>query len=212
MEALFFEAKKLIDQSKNILLATHEEPDGDALGSMLALAIALEKAGKNTSAFADSPAPSCFNFLPGYEKITNDINWQKIDLIIGLDYGKPERLKLNLALTKSPRFLTFDHHIINQPLGLAIVNGEISSTAELIYQYFLSVDTQINSKIATCLLTGIFSDTGGFHHANTSAQTLKIAAELLLKGAPLQKIAKAENSIYFPNSTQFWTAQRRAHN
>ncbi|MBU1102273.1 DHH family phosphoesterase [Patescibacteria group bacterium] len=200
----FQEAKKMIGRAQNILLATHEDPDSDAVGSLLAMKIGLSKIGKKAVVFSATKAPPSLSFLPGVDQIISKVDLADVDLIIGLDYGHHQRLKLNSENLALRNFLTIDHHLVGEHLGFKIIKNNYSSTAEILYELFPYLNIAVDYKIATCLLTGIFSDTGGFRHANTSAQTLKIAGELLLKGAPLQKIAKAENSIYFPNNIKLW--------
>jgi phosphoesterase RecJ-like protein len=124
------------------------------------------------------------------------VNPKKVDLLIGLDYGSPERLEiLKVYPELQSSVLTFDHHAVGRHLGLKIVDGNISSTSELIYNFLNSIGQVISPSAAYCLLAGIMSDTGGFRHINTSAQTLKIAGELMLKGASLQKISQAVNNL-----------------
>ncbi len=195
MIELFFAAKKQIDSAQNIALSTHENPDLDGLGSLLALESVLRNLGKNTYAFSANPVPEALKFLP-HQPIINNLNPEKIDLIIGLDYGSPARLEILKTYPKiQAEDLTFDHHAIGEHLGLKIVDGNISSTAEIIYNFINFLGQPINNEIACCLLAGIMSDTDGFRHINTSAQTLKTAGELMLKGASLQKISRAVNNL-----------------
>lgn len=189
MKQKFLTARKLIETAQNILLLTHRDPDIDGIGSMLALMMTLEKIGKNVTAFSPSPLPLSFKFLPRAEKIKYSLNGFNFDLFIGLDYGSFERLELNQNILPE-RFLTFDHHLAGRHWGLQIVDNRFSSTAEIIYCFLNFLSVPLERETATCLLAGIFDDTGGFHHANTTAQTLKIAGELMLKGATLSRITK----------------------
>jgi len=200
----FVEAEKLIKQAENILLATHEEPDGDAIGSLLAMKIGLEKIGKKTTAFFPAKVPSSLKFLPHLDQLTHQVNLVNIDLIIGLDYGHYQRLKLNNEDLASRNFLTIDHHLVGKHLGFLVINNDYSSTAEILYEFFPYLNVTLEREIATCLLTGIFSDTGGFRYPNTSAQTLRIVSDLLLKGAPLQKIAKFADNPDLPDNLDAW--------
>lgn len=195
MTERFIEAKKQIDRAQNIALSTHENPDLDGLGSLLALESVLRNLGKNTYAFSVNPVSDALKFLP-HQRITNNLNPKKIDLIIGLDYGSPERLEILKAYPEiQANVLTFDHHAIGEHLGLKIVDGDISSTAEIVHNFINFLEAPIDSAVALCLLAGIMSDTSGFRHINTSAQTLKTAGELMLKGASLQKISRAVNNL-----------------
>jgi len=205
MKEKFCEAQKIIIQSKNILLVSHENPDGDAVGSLLAMKIGLNEIGKKTAVFLPSKIPSCLSFLPHAGQIKNEVNLVNTDLIIGLDYGHYNRLGLNGKNITSINFLTIDHHLVGERLGLQIVDNDCSSTAEILYELFPYLDVDVNHEIATCLLTGIYSDTGGFRYPSTSAHTLKIVGELLLKGAPLQKIAKLADDCNILENLDSWT-------
>ncbi len=203
----FQEAKKIIDRAQNILLTTHENPDSDAIGSLLAMKIGLGKIGKKAAAFSSTKTPASLDFLPGVDQIIPEADLANVDLIIGLDYGHHQRLKLNSENLASRNFLTIDHHLIGEHLGFKIIRNNCSSTAEILYELFPYLNIAIDYEIATCLLTGIFSDTGGFRYPNTSARTLKIVSDLLLKGAPLQKIAKfADGCDELPNNLDAWVA------
>lgn len=191
MDGKFAVARELIERAQNIILVTHEEPDGDALGSISALKMALERIGKKATAFCSSPIPAVFNFLPQISQIKNRLDLPEADLIVGLDYGSVWRLGLDERYLRQARnFLTFDHHLIDDQLEFRVIESESSSTCELIYRFLKFFQWQINREIASCLLAGIFDDTGGLRYPNTTAQTLKIIGELLLLGAPLQKISQ----------------------
>jgi len=204
MKTEFLEAQKIIHAAKKILLATHEKPDCDAIGSLLAMKIGLEKIGKKTIAFCQEKIPACLNFLPHANEIIYQNAPSDTDLIIGLDYGHYKRLGLGSYDLNGFNFLSIDHHLIGEHLGVKIIASAYSSTAEIIYELFALLEIKIDQEIATCLLAGIFSDTGGFRYSNTSAQTLKIAGELMLKGAPLSKIVKFADSTALPENLDYW--------
>lgn len=195
MTELFAQAKNLINGAQHIALSTHTDPDLDGLGSLLTLSSVLRNLGKRTSVFSLGPVPDFFKFLPP-QKITDRLEPDQIDLIIGLDYGAPERLEiLNAYPAIKAGILSFDHHAVGRHLGLKIVDDRISSTSEIIYNFINFLDAPLDNIEAACLLAGIMDDTGKFRHSNTSAQTLKIAGELMLKGASLQKISRAAYDI-----------------
>lgn len=204
MNQEFFEAKRVIGQAKNILLATHVDPDGDAVGSVLAMKIGLEKTGKKATAFFLSKISDGLSWLPRFQEITYKANLDGVDLIIGLDYGSVDRLGLDRKKLSAKNFLTIDHHSVGDHLGWQLVENDYSSTSEIIYYLLSCWPVAIDRDIATCLLVGIYSDTGGFRHPNTSAQTLKIAGDLLLKGAPLQKIVRTAEGGGLPEGLDSW--------
>lgn len=192
----FIVAKQLIDQAKNIVLSTHDDPDADGLGSMLALQAALQKIGKPAIVFTQQPLAESLKFLPGQAAIKNEVAVDRTDLIIGLDYGSWERLEIFKVYPQlKTNFLTFDHHTIGDHLEFKIVSDDFSSTSEIIHSFIAWLGLPIDSQIATCLLTGILDDTGGFRHPNSSAQTLRVVGELILQGAPLQKISQQSSGF-----------------
>lgn len=205
MEQLFFEVKKLIDEADKILLVSHQEPDGDAWGSLLGLKIALEELGKQVDAFSLSPLPENFKFLPQSNQIKRDIQLP-YDIIFGLDYGDFERLEtVASGLSSLPPAITFDHHpLVNQTGKIKIIDANFSSTCEIIYQFLESNSLKIDKEIATCLLTGIFTDTWSFRHPNATAKTLQVVGELLLKGAYLNKIVKLTNQNNIDIKSKIW--------
>lgn len=189
----------MIRRAKKILLATHEGPDGDALGAMLAMKAGLEKLGKEVVAFCRPSVPSEFRFLPGAGETKKKPDLDKVDLVIGLDYGSFNRLGLDEKILDQVPLLTIDHHQIDGQKGFLIMDSECSSTCEIIYDFFNYLGVKLDSAMATCFLTGIYDDTGGFRHPNTSARTLKIVADLLSRGALLQKIVTFTSKTDFKN-------------
>ena len=184
-----------INQAQNILLVSHEKPDGDTLGASLALAHFLEKLNKKYKHFcADKPA-AYFNFLPKIEKITTDLktlNIQEHDLIITVDCGVLIRTKIAptiLAAKNNPTIINIDHHDTNKYYGhhnLVIKNA--SSTSEIVYNFFDFHNIKIDKYMATSLLTGILTDTMNFTNGATTQNSLHIASKLLDQGARLNQI------------------------
>jgi len=184
-------ARDLINNAQNILLATHCQPDADALGSMLALKMGLETLNKNTQVFCLPEVPESLRFLPHQEHTKAHFSLEDIHLIIGLDYGSHERLGLGpLEVLSQFNFLTIDHHLVGNHLGHCIVESNFSSTSELVYEFLKFLEIPIDNKMATCLLAGILDDTGGLKYPSTTHQTLKTVAALMRQGAPLAKISR----------------------
>ncbi|HJN62401.1 MAG TPA: bifunctional oligoribonuclease/PAP phosphatase NrnA [Candidatus Parcubacteria bacterium] len=182
---------KSLKRAKNVLITSHENPDADAVGSLLALNSAFLKLNiKSVCYLSDQPSPS-LNFLPHFFDIKNSLDSMNFDLLFCLDYGDFKRLKLPNSFHKKP-MITFDHHRGEQEGFVKIIRPDFSSTAELIYYFLKEAKIEIDKPIATCLLAGIVSDTGIFSHISTSAQTMKVASDLLIKGAPLTKIIRQE--------------------
>jgi len=183
-------ALKILKKFSSFLLAVHKNPDGDSVGSMLALALALKKMKKKVVCFASDPVPENLSFLPASDKIVNELPGKKFDIIIALDAGDKKRLGLKWSHLQYRALINIDHHPQKKPFGnLNLIETKTSSTAEILYFLIQKLNIQ-DHKIANCLLTGIFTDTGSFQHANTLPQTLEVAADLMKQGANLNKIAQ----------------------
>ncbi len=192
-ESVFKELNQEFFKADNILLISHQKPDGDACGSILALLIYLRGQGKEVSAFiADSP-PSYFSFLPDYEEIKNDTALldKKWDTIVFVDTAD-----FKIAGVAEERFrrgpvINIDHHRTNTKYGdINIIDETASSTCELIYCFFKYINFEINRNIATCLLSGLLTDTGGLVNAATSFKAMAISSDLLMRGAKINRIAE----------------------
>lgn len=194
MREKFLATKKRIDEAKNILLVGHIEPDGDALGSMLGLKIALENIGKRPDTLCVSNIPKNLLLLPGIKKTKQKIN-ADYDLTIGLDYGDRNRLETIFFDLPAPLpEVTFDHHpYTNQSGDFGMIDTQASSSCEIVYKFLNACGLEVNKEAATCLLSGIFADTWNLRHPNASAETFVIAGQLLAKGAPLNTIVKISN-------------------
>ncbi len=183
----------------------HEGPDGDDLGSVLAMRQFLHQLGKKVLICIKGRVPTNLSFLPGSEESTEEFPKEDLDLVIAFGCNKLERTALNpLKHVKVP-IIDFDHHPDNTNFGdVNVVDPDTSAVAELVYYFFNYADAEINKEMATCLLTGIFTDTGGFKHANTSAEALQVAANLLKKGARIDKIALQTMGKKRPSTIKAW--------
>lgn len=207
----FSEAASLLRQKNNILLAAHEHPDGDAIGSMLAMfSILSEFPGKNIRVFSCDTVPNYLEFLPNSQVITHDIAQyflqdKKMDVLIGFDYGDFKRLGVSRKYIEDALMITFDHHpYLKQEGDILIIDDSASSTCEILYDFFVCERFKITPHTATALLTGIFTDSGGFAHVNTSVRTLRAAGDLLRHGASLGKIYKETFCNKQPSSLKAW--------
>ncbi len=208
----------LINQASSILLISHQNPDGDALGSLCFFINYLESIDKNYFAFCLGKISSSFGFLDGIEKISSDFSKVKLsnyDLIIILDAGDFRQIGLEkqfndlLNFRKEgkiswPVIVNIDHHLTNEYFGdFNLVDKDASSTSEIIYENFKDV-FRINRDTATALLLGIFTDTSHFSNPATTSASLEIASSLLKKGARLNLIAAnvLKNKSFF--SLKLW--------
>jgi len=185
---------EIIDQlrhSKRVLIATHEHPDGDAIGSSLALMHALRMQGKQVTCYIPDPAPEYLQFLPGFDQLTTDKpTVTDYDLIVVVDCTKLFRAHLEAEVLAHTNTIVIDHHHDNDEGGtLNLVLTEAAAVAQILTEVFLMTGVAINRDIATCLLTGIFTDTGSFMHDSTTPEILELASELMGMGARLSHIA-----------------------
>lgn len=185
----------LIDNYENFALVIHQFPDGDTISSSIALALALEKKKKRVDLICIDEIPKPFHFLPSVSKIKKDFLLGDYDLIIVIDCGDlqrtgfPSRIQ-SFAKTKK-RLVNIDHHVKNDLHKLAninIVDYNASAVVEIVDRIIQKMNIEIDKNIATCLLTGLYTDTGGFRHSNTNAKTLESASRWLNKGAKLKQI------------------------
>jgi len=187
-----------IFSSDKILLIIHENPDGDTLAAASALFQMLTKIGKIPAMVCKDPVPQPFLFLSEITQIHHDLLFGDFDIILVIDCGDlrrtgfAERLK-KFARTKKKILINIDHHPKNDLHKLAsfnLIDYKASSTSEIVYELLRKMGSEFNKDIATALLTGLYTDTGGFKHANTSAKTLEIAADLLRAGGRIRMITK----------------------
>jgi len=205
MHKEFQEAKKLIDASHRILLTMHERMDGDDGGALLALGLQLEKMDKVLTYAIKKGVPPALSFLPGADKIADDITHKNFDLVITFGCSSKDRCGSEKIMALNMPILNIDHHPDNTQFGqVNVVDPKKSSVAELVYDFFMWNKWPVTKDIATCLLTGIITDTGSFMHSNTQSSTLKIAGELMRKGAHINKIIKHTFKSKSPAVLKAW--------
>lgn len=211
----FKKALDLIKRSHRIFLTTHEGTDGDDLGSLLAMRFFLKQIKKTNFAAVKGGIPNSLSFLPGNNDVGDELKELNGDLIITFGCNKIERTGWKILSGEAgSRFagqnsiipiLNFDHHPDNTEFGTVnVIDAKTSAVAELVYYFLDFAEAEISKDIATCLLTGIFTDTGGFKHANTSAEALEVAAHLLKKGARIDKIAMQTMGRKRPSAIKAW--------
>ena len=180
--------------ARSVAIACHVNPDGDALGSLFAASIGLERLGKKVfPTWGTSPAaiPFSYQFLPGATTIVQPADVPETDVFLAVDCGAANRLgDLEDRARVSKTVINVDHHPGNDNFGTHnIVVTHVSSTAELITRLLEDLDVEIDKDIATCLYTGLVTDTGRFQYSNSSPDTLRLAADLLAHGVPATDIA-----------------------
>jgi bifunctional oligoribonuclease and PAP phosphatase NrnA len=188
--------QKIIDRlaaAKNPVLLAHIRPDGDAFGSLLALGHALRDRGQRPSLFVEGGMIPMYQFLPGSERVL-DLPSQlppETDCLVALDTSTRDRLGQKTLSWPQPIDIVIDHHISNPAFGkLNLIVPEIPSTTGVLFELFQQATWKISAANATCLYTGLTTDTGSFRYRGTNAHTLHAAAKLVELGADPAEIAK----------------------
>ena len=187
-------AVAVLRDAPEVVVACHVNPDGDALGSMFGAALGLTRLGKKAyPTWGDVPVqvPFAYRFLPGSEMLVQPHDVPTDAVFLALDCGAGDRLgELEKAACAARNLINVDHHPGNDDFGtLNIVVTSASSTAELTTRLLQDLGAEIDGDVATCLYTGIVTDTGRFQYSNSSPETLRLAADLLALGVPAPDIA-----------------------
>ena len=187
------EAAEAIRESQSIVLGCHVNPDGDALGSLLGLALALKPLGKEITCLSEDGVPDILRFLPGAEMISRSTDIAAFDLALVVDSGELARVGENVRpmVSRARRAVNIDHHVVAGTFGdIRVLDSSAASTAEIVYELLQAMNSTLTPDIATCLFTGIITDTGSFRFQNVTPNTLRVAAKLLEAGAPPAHISE----------------------
>jgi phosphoesterase RecJ-like protein len=185
-------------------VVTHERPDGDAVGALLGTSRALQSLGKQVFPAMADGLPSRFTFLPGSGTIRAALP-EALDLLIAVDCSDLRRLGSLADHLPRPVDVNIDHHPTNE--GFASVNFVIASaasTAGMIFEYAGELGLPLNQEVATCLLTGLVTDTLGFRTENVTPEVLRQAADLLQLGAPLAEIYERSLGRFSFRAARYW--------
>jgi len=195
-----------ISGSDDILLFAHSSPDGDTVGSVLALKTYIEALGKNVDI-------ACFNPLPDYLAIfssttfihPDNLELAKYKLIIATDSVERGFEKILPRIQSDQVTAIIDHHPdITIKCDITIVDATYSSVCEMVYEFFVANETKITREISTYLMLGIIADTGVLQHSNTTSHVLGIISELMKKGAPMGKIINATFNSKKISTLKLW--------
>lgn len=184
------EILKEIKKAKSVVVLTHQNPDGDAIGSALSMYLQLKSMGKDVDVIIPE-YPRVFSFLPGIDEVRKE-GRDSYELAISVDCAT---IKLLNGWTQyfedADKTIVIDHHSSNTMFGdINYVEMATPACAQVIYEIFKYYDWNITNEIGTDLITGIITDTGGFQYAGVSSTTFDIASELVAQGINLPKIYK----------------------
>jgi phosphoesterase RecJ-like protein len=196
---------EIVDRHRRFLLTTHVRPDGDGLGSMIALAETLRRRGKEVELVTATTLPARYQFLNSGGQIkrfaTGTSNWRKAEVIAVLDTGTWNQLgDFAQALRESAAAkVVIDHHQTQDDLGaLRLVDASAEATGRLVYEAIRALKEPLSQSAAEALFVAIAMDTGWFRHSNTTAATLALEAELIAAGArpaPLYELLFEQNTL-----------------
>ena len=178
-----------INKANSIVILTHENPDGDAIGSGLALYNALKDMGKNPDLIIPE-FPRTFEFLPGADEIKKGSDIEKYDLAISVDCATIKMLNGFANYFENAEVkISIDHHSTNTMFGdINYVSPDAPACAQILIVLLNYFKIEVTKEIGTCILAGIITDTGGFKYSGVTAETFEFVAWLLNKGINVSKI------------------------
>lgn len=186
------EFQQELSAASAVLIGTHLNPDGDAIGSALAMSHYLTAQGMRNEVLCHHGPPANLQFLPGTSKVRQSPQGSGFDLGIILDLDAFDRLGSTAQYFQNlPRLVVIDHHVPHEAPGdLRIVDTESPATALILSRLLFEMEGDVTPDIATCLLTGIVTDTGSFRFRNTSPESLSISARLLELGGDINQVSE----------------------
>jgi phosphoesterase RecJ-like protein len=192
---------RIFREKDRFLIACHENPEGDAIGSELALALALRKMGKTATVLNADPVPENLLFLPGADTVVFREDGAKYEVAVVVDCGSPERTgRVGPELQKCPVMVNIDHHRTNGGQGgLALVDPDAAATGLLIHRVLTAMGADIGLDVAVNIYVAILTDTGSFHYGNSSPESFVVAGEMVRLGVDPWAVAE---QVYETQSAQ----------
>lgn len=179
------EIAALLEKGENIVVFCHVRPDGDAMGSALALTLALKNAGKNAFAVCEDVPPEKLNFIEQMHYFQSNLPEISLDTLISVDCA--DVFRMGKFSEQYIRFkgntINIDHHISNNGYGKANYVYDCSATCELLPEILSEAHLEITEEIANLIMLGLITDSGNFAHQDVTEKTFAVAAELRAKGA-----------------------------
>jgi phosphoesterase RecJ-like protein len=198
MIKLYDEVAKVIKENRTFLIASHISPDGDAIGSTLALGIALKKIGKEIVMFNRDGVPSNLMFLAGADKFTKNIPDTKFDAAILVDCAAPDRAGQTFeeAVVTGPKIAIDHHRIEEKDVDISCIDETAASTGDVVLRILNRMNLPITADIAMCIYCTLVVDTGFFRYSNTTEAVLRVAADMVSLGADPWTVARNLEESY----------------
>lgn len=193
----FYKAKHLLKFADRIIIFSHRHPDGDSIGANLALKAALKQWNKHAVSACIDPLPQNSLFLEGAQEYVDQFSPDDFEIYVTVDCGAHYMTKFHVEhpeiLNKQKPFINIDHHATNDFFGTVnIVNPEAASATQVLYEFLKYCEFEMTPAIATCLLHGLYFDTGSFKHSNVTPDVLRMASALMKYGADFKMIVKKQ--------------------
>lgn len=184
--------RAVIESYDSFCIIGHRAPDGDALGATLGLVAALRAIGRTARPYFSTPAPMDFSFLPYFDEVIPTVDGLDSSLPwVMLDSSDASYCGLTQEQCENAHTIVIDHHITNKKFGqVNLVNPDRSSTCEYLVEIITALGIPITPEIATCLLTGIVTDTAFFSNKAASAHTFATVSRLMRAGGALKTVVK----------------------
>jgi phosphoesterase RecJ-like protein len=200
------ELKARLASSQRPAVLSHVRPDGDAVGSLLAVSEALRAAGKDATPVLITGVPRAFSFLPGADSVQRRVP-DDLDLLICVDCSDLERTGWTAEQLPRPAEVNIDHHPTNEHFAAYnLVDPRAASTTEILFAWLPEMGLALNESVVASLMTGLVTDTIGFRTSSVTPACLRVAAELLELGAPLQDIYEQSLSRMSYVAARYWGA------
>ena len=186
------------NNSNKIIVVTHTHPDGDAIGSLIAMGMSLEALNKKITLYCESLIPAVYRFLPEVHRVVNKIGNLNYDMAVILDCGDLSRVGQTVSyLEQIPVIVNIDHHVTNTRFGhLQLIDTSACATAEIVYRLIKQMGLPFSKSVATSIYTGILADTGSFRFSNTNKAAFAICQEMVEIGVDPHNIAQHVYGTY----------------
>jgi phosphoesterase RecJ-like protein len=199
-------ARKRVASAAHVAVVAHERPDGDAIGSLLGLSVALRQQGRRVTSILADGVPARFRFLPGAAEVAS-VCPADCDCLITVDCSDLQRLGLPEPSLPRSVDINIDHHPTNTRFGrINLVAPQASATAEVLLDLATGLGLELTPDVATNLLMGLVTDTIGFRTSSVTPKVLRDAARLIELGAPLREVYERGLNRHSFTSIRYWGA------
>lgn len=183
---------EVIHNNSSFLLTTHEGPDGDAIGSSLAMASFLRSIGKDVTVYYQDPVPDLYSFLPGADSVVSHIPDRDFDVAVVLDIGERKRAGAEFcAFTRVATTINLDHHLsCDNFADFNLIDSQCAATGILVYRIAHAFGCRFDRDTALCIYVAIITDTGSFRYSNANREAFTVAGEMIECGVNAWDVAE----------------------